>query len=1483
MPIEVETPDGIVEFPDDTDSATIESALRRRFSPPPSPVMSDDEFSDFESSFLQPKPALGFEPTDIRQVPGISQEVAGVFGGDREQPQGEAREILGDPLAFAFTPFSVFGRPLNAAVQDIGATIAGAPELGGNLYELATRDAPVFSSEPLPYQETLADISKDYPAIATAGKVAAGLVESAPMLSIMPQGAMGKLVAAGFTADMIGNAGEAATRLGAEMGKAPKDRDADAITSALSEIILAAGPAPFAGAHAGGRFVGERIAPRAEAIRELAKTLKNEPFVQGDRPIQINRELGIPKAPLTAEPFLQPGVRELADAALREAQSPIARTDPAIEQLRREIEPPQIIPIEPTRVAERIEGGGEAPYGKTSFMREAEAPTAERTQLAREIERQLAVEEPVPAAEPINPGGSQQSLPDALRTKSEQNNSLKALRDAGLDPSLFPDEKSKRAGIKREIAKLESESAGASAARAKTISEKLAALKFKADKNGKVIPDDPGQVFSLPHPDAVKQIGKQLWNDSIDAAIKALEAGKTVAQAVEAAIRKIAYNAGRGYNEAKIRANLESILRDEAAPKPAEVQKVIAPEQQRKADAGLDDVYRIFEPEKKPGTPIKQRAINVAEAVRTGFSSKFRPINKLAEDISKSYGRGSSRDIAGIMEQLKGSQGKGEAQVYRFDRDVSRLVRGREKDFNAYMFLRRSLDRLQQDAADIAKAQAGGDVKQINRRSVGRYTIPELESKLSTLESKLGPEILPKFEKAAEGYQRYMDEALRLQVESGRMSPEVYRAIKEGNEFYAPFKVMKYLEEQSRPEGSGGKIDTTAGFTKAMIGIEDPNFKLGDMLGAARQSILLSRILADKNSAMRHVAELAAFDVDGRFIQRLKPNAEPPLGWEAVNVIENGKTVKYATRPEVADALQLYGGTGGGIVSRTLSAFSVPFRAGATALNLPFQVSNLIADVPRQALVSKYGVRNAADLVRYPMDFAHALFSSISGDVFGRDSKLFLDFLDSGVAGTTIQEYLTPQALKFREPTTISKSRKLASSVINVIPEFAKAIEQTSKVMGVKRAMRIEGVKSGAELAKKIPEAITELRRFSGSPDFGRQGKVVEQARLNLLYMFLNARIQGAVADVGRLAGRDGAKTAATTWFKIGTAVGIPTAYLYALNQSDEFKEDYAKRSKQEKDNYWLIPKDSYITTEDGEKLRDYWRIPKRESSKWMANLTEAALDFAQERDPKAMAEFAGKMVQELSPVNVSGETARERLESVASSLNPVLKAPLELASGRDFYRHRDIIPDSMQEASPERQFTPRTAEAFKKLAEAMPDVAPEFLRSPLLLENITRNLTAGLLTQFLKLKPVEGRSNIENAALLQRFQALPYADNEAFKQEMRQLERVAADEYLARHRTAEKLIKDNPRKPLHEIAMQANGDVRLVRHLADLWIAQQNGATSQDKQLLSLPARQRATYIANQLKEMNTEQKQQAIQGFARKRILTEAVLQEMPENFEQ
>ncbi len=54
------------------------------------------------------------------------------------------------------------------------------------------------------------------------------------MVAALPQATLGKLIAAGFTADMISHAPEAARKLGEELGKPESDRDNDAITTAAA-------------------------------------------------------------------------------------------------------------------------------------------------------------------------------------------------------------------------------------------------------------------------------------------------------------------------------------------------------------------------------------------------------------------------------------------------------------------------------------------------------------------------------------------------------------------------------------------------------------------------------------------------------------------------------------------------------------------------------------------------------------------------------------------------------------------------------------------------------------------------------------------------------------------------------------------------------------------------------------------------------------------------------------------------------------------------------------------------------------------------------------------------------------------------------------------------------------------------------------------------------------------------------------------------
>lgn len=83
-----------------------------------------------------------------------------------------------------------------------------------------------------------------------------------------------------------------------------------------------------------------------------------------------------------------------------------------------------------------------------------------------------------------------------------------------------------------------------------------------------------GNLYTLPHPDAISAIGRGIWNNSIDVVIGALKAGKSAKDAVTAAIDYVRKNA-KGFNETELRNNLNYIVERESprgattpAPKP---------------------------------------------------------------------------------------------------------------------------------------------------------------------------------------------------------------------------------------------------------------------------------------------------------------------------------------------------------------------------------------------------------------------------------------------------------------------------------------------------------------------------------------------------------------------------------------------------------------------------------------------------------------------------------------------------------------------------------------------------------------------------------------------------------------------------------------------------------------------------------------------------------------------------------------------------
>jgi hypothetical protein len=885
----------------------------------------------------------------------------------------------------------------------------------------------------------------------------------------------------------------------------------------------------------------------------------------------------------------------------------------------------------------------------------------------------------------------------------------------------------------------------------------------------------------------------------------------------------------------------------------------------------LSEVDQILAPKKIEAVPLGARISNLVKGFQQNLISGFSPLRHVENDIYKAAGiKPPTHNMARKFELVNGAAGKGEADILNFEDTV--LKNTDANALNKYLFLRRTQSRLQADP----------EVKK-----VGNWTVEKAQQGLADLERQIGPENFKRVAEIANGpYQKAMDDSLRLQVESGRMSPKLYETIKASNDFYAPFKVLKYMDENAL-EGVGKRISGTKELTKAITGIHSEDFQVGNILLESQRQLFKSRVMAEKNIKMLELDNLARLDQTGQLLRIAGEGEKARPGYKIVTYLKNGEPMRLEVTNELASAINGLNAEQTNVIGRVLGAGAAPFRWGATGANLGFQFVNLfLADTPRTALISKYGINNLSDLFKFPMDWTEALYSSITGN-FGKKNALYRAFLESGAANSTIQRTLTPGVFErqfferqFAEKGILRKGYEASrGATLDNWAKFANALEETAKLTTLKRGMRFENIAKLAQtnpaLARqKIAEIATEVRNFGGSPDFARHGDLTKH--LNLLFMFMNARLQGITSDITRLAGKTGGREAAKAWTRLSLAVGLPTTAVTLLNLSPKYRADYEMIPQRDRDNYWHIPREKFYTDSQGRQIREYWRIPKRETMQLMGNLIEEGIKLAYDKDPKAAGKMAMSFLENISPINIDGSNATERLQSIGANINPILSGPFEYATGTNLGFHKDIVPMSLSKASPHEQYTEQTPELYKKTGELLgKTIIGE--QSPMKLEQLAGRLTGGALSQFVLPKPLEGRewySELPIAKRLIRGKGTYDPEEEILKKTLMEQADVSVEQGRIAKKIA-KLMETDKNKAREEFAKIL--DRPDAEKIADKIIddIQNKGVTYSDRLVKQLQVEngERARYIFNRLKTMRQNEKAAYIGRLIDENIVTDNV----------
>ena len=828
--------------------------------------------------------------------------------------------------------------------------------------------------------------------------------------------------------------------------------------------------------------------------------------------------------------------------------------------------------------------------------------------------------------------------------------------------------------------------------------------------------------------------------------------------------------------------------------------------------SGRSELMQKTMPDAPPpaATPEEGGFMNSYDRARHKLISEHQAITSMHR-IAKKAGltEDPNRSDLGLdFDLLHTARGRGDAKVLMHDQHVTNKAAKEDllQPFDDYLFLKRVEARLADDNArnaslkeiedllsSINKEYAGTPpkevkeyVKELNKVKKGLeerkdrkrvaairgedgeiiYWNPEMVSKeLGLLKERLGNDKWLSVEKLGESFQQSSKKMLKDLEKGGIISKEQRLDIESRNQFYAPFEVEKYL--QAPKDGAGGGRSPI----QAIVGIDDPLATIASPNESFRNKLISSTLSIEHNLAkLEFVNQLEKAIGNDSFLRKLNKvdgafKELPPDSSEGVfTVIRNGETEKYAVDKTVAKAIESFGGNMNELrntrLGKLLHYTAKPFKVGTTKWSAPFQIINaLVSDLPTNALTSDYGLKaNPVDWARFIGDYANSFVLALKGQS-KNPPKEYIDLLENGFLGNTWSQALDPTYDAVRRlpradgrlvGTTGSKIMQVGERAAGYIDILPDAIEQMGKLVPIKRAGRHHDVKDWKSFAKKNPDIArqirTEITQQSGSPQFSRIGEAGKT--LDLIFMFYNARMQGAARDVARLSGQAGGlsgNAGKKAWGRLSLAVGLPTVYLTHRNLN-EYGEDYAKVPDRIKDHNWIFFKDNYIKDEDGANLmRDYWTLPKRDIIKALANTAEGIVTHMITEDPDVSpADLAfgltKKAVGDTSPIEFNPAGESTWLQTIASQLNPLGKYGIETLQKtpegqvRDLWMGRNLVPSSrLGGDKPEKQYKESTEKGYIAVGEALGV-------SPIEVKRAVNAFTGNLIGQFVPDREVVGR-----------------------------------------------------------------------------------------------------------------------------------------------
>jgi len=466
----------------------------------------------------------------------------------------------------------------------------------------------------------------------------------------------------------------------------------------------------------------------------------------------------------------------------------------------------------------------------------------------------------------------------------------------------------------------------------------------------------------------------------------------------------------------------------------------------------------------------------------------------------------------------------------------------------------------------------------------------------------------------------------------------------------------------------------------------------GNKLKSAQESI---DMLTDKINAIKSQGKSYYDDIINELsATKISDKQLKESGIGKISRFVRGIKEDYLVPRDIEYAIKNLDNEQSGMVVNAVNAVNSLMKKFTTQYNLPFSLQNLARDKQTAFISANAFIKDA--MKRLGLDEKSAkILNESSSEILTRYKK-------AGGYGSDIYSDGGGQAekvLKMLKDKGFAKNLSSKLRPDKIIQEINTQFERNTRMQVFKKALQAG-----------LPDEEAALIARDATVDFAKMGGTMRT--LNKIIPFLNARVQGAI-NIGRVLKSD----------PEGVMRRIMWSAVYpelALHQHNRQFESFNNIPDLDRSNNWIIMTGEVDGIDDRDrkiKIPQYIKIRKGETQQLFTIPLMNFLDKMDGREPAKTGEMLTKILGSVSPISYGGYNNTgnpfDFLYAGISSLGPVGKIPVGLATNKDPYTGLDIIPaNKVTGFDRSLQYKETTPDLIKRIGETL-NVAPaqiEFL-----------------------------------------------------------------------------------------------------------------------------------------------------------------------------